>query len=188
MGCDKAFLKLGSKTVIEELLSRLEKKFPRLIIVANETEKYRKFSHEVISDILPGKGSLGGIYTALLKSDSFYNFVFAVDAPFVNSDLIEYMINESKEADLTVPRWKDRLQPLFTIYSKNCISPIATQLDKNDLKITSFFSRVKVKVIKQEEMEKFDFRGESFLNINSRKEYDLALTLQGRRNEMSTQV
>ncbi len=175
IGCDKAFLKLGPKTVIEELISRLEKKFPRLIIVANETEKYRKFHHEVISDILPDRGSLGGIYSGLVKSHTFYNFVFAGDAPFVNFALIDYMVNKVEDADIILPKWKGRFEPLCAIYSKNCINPIKEQLDKNDLKITNFFSQLSVKVIEQEEMEKFDLREISFLNINTKEDYDAAL-------------
>lgn len=171
MNCDKAFLKLGSKTIIEELIMRLKKKFSRFIIVANDKEKYMKFGAEVISDILPNKGPLGGIYTGLVKSDSFYNFIFACDTPFLNIDLIEYMVTQAEGADVIVPNWKQKFEPLHAIYSKECIRAIEKQLQKDDLKITNFFSEVKVKEIKQEKLETFNLGESPFININTKEDY-----------------
>lgn len=189
IGCNKAFLKLGSKTLIEELISRLEERFPRLIIVANETEKYRKFHHEVISDILPHKGPLGGIYTGLVNSNSLYNFIVACDMPFIKPDLIRYMMEKIEVNDVIIPKWNGKFEPLCAIYSKKCIKPIEKQLSKDNLKITDFFkdvnpvrsklsktpatplvwtsNGVKVKVITEKEVAKFDLKGFSFVNINT---------------------
>jgi len=171
MKTDKAFLKLGPKVMIEELILRVEKKFSKLMIIANDREKYMKFGIRVTGDIMPDKGPLGGIYTALVKSESVYNFIFSCDAPFVNPDLIDYMISKAKDFDVIVPRWKDRFEPLHAIYSKNCIGAIKSQLEENDLKITNFFSKVSVKVIEQGELERFDLGQLPFMNINTREEY-----------------
>lgn len=168
---EKAFLKLGAKTIIEELISRLKKNFCKLIIIANDTRKYMEFGLEMASDILPEKGPLGGIYTALVKSDSFYNFVFACDMPFINQDLIRYMLKECRGYDITIADYNGRLQPLCAIYSKNCIEPIKKQLEKNELKIRDFFDYVKVRKISKEEITKFDSGGLSFSNINTPEEY-----------------
>lgn len=171
MKSQKAFLRLGAKAIIEELLLRLEKKFPRLLIIANEPEKYMKFGIEVVSDILPEKGPLGGIYTGLVKSESLYNFVFACDMPLVNPDLLDYMVDRIEGADIVVPKWQDKFEPLHAIYSKRCIEPIRVQLEKDDLKISNFFSRMNVRIIEQEELERFGHRETSFLNINTPQEY-----------------
>ena len=171
MKTDKAFLKLGPKVMIEELILRVEKNFSKLMIIANDREKYMKFGIEITEDIMPDKGPLGGIYTALVKSESVYNFIFSCDAPFVNPDLIDYMISKAKDFDVIVPRWKDRFEPLHAIYSKNCIGAIKSQLEENDLKITNFFSKVSVKVIEQGELERFDLGQLPFMNINTREEY-----------------
>ena len=171
MKTDKAFLKLGSGTMIEELISRLEKKFSKLMIIANDKEKYAKFGIQVMEDIIPDKGPLGGIYTALVKSESVYNFIFSCDAPFVNPDLMDYMTSKTKDFDAIVPKWQDRFEPIHAIYSKNCIEAIESQLVKNDLKITNFFSEVSIKVIEQGELERFNLGQRPFMNINTREEY-----------------
>jgi molybdopterin-guanine dinucleotide biosynthesis protein A len=167
MKTDKAFVKIGSKTMIEELISRLENKFSKLMIIANEKEKYAGLGIEVIKDIIPEKGPLGGIYTALVKSDSFYNFIFSCDAPFVNLDLIDYMISEREGIDIIVPRWNNRFEPLHAIYSKNCIEAIERQLGKNELKVTNFFQYVKVRVIDEKEISRFVSSQPFFANINT---------------------
>jgi len=167
MKTDKAFLKLGSSTMIEELVSRLEKKFSNLMIIANDREKYARFGIEVIEDIIPDKGPLGGIYTGLIKSDSFYNFIFSCDAPFVNPGLIDYMISKAKGSDIIAPRWQDRFEPLHAIYSKNCIGAIERQLGKNELKVTNCFQYVKVRVINEKEISRFVSSQPFFANINT---------------------
>ncbi|MBC8473649.1 MAG: molybdenum cofactor guanylyltransferase [Candidatus Omnitrophica bacterium] len=167
MKTDKAFLSLGSRTMIEEVISRLEKKFSKLMIIANDREKYARFGIKVIKDIVPDQGPLGGIYTGLVKSDSLYNFIFSCDAPFVNPDLIDYMIAKAKDFDIIIPKWQDRFEPLHAIYSKNCIEAIKRQLEKNELKVTNFLQYVKVKVINEKEISRFVSSQPFFANINT---------------------
>ncbi len=167
MKTDKAFLKLGAGTMIEEVISRLETRFSKLMIIANDREKYMKFGIEVIEDIIPDKGPLGGIYTALVKSGSFYNFIFSCDAPFVNLDLVDSMIGEAKDVDVVVPRWQARFEPLHAIYSKNCIGAIERQFGKNELKVTNFLQYVKVRVINEKEISRFVSDQPFFANINT---------------------
>ncbi|MDI6815476.1 MAG: NTP transferase domain-containing protein [Dehalococcoidales bacterium] len=50
------------------------------------------FNHpklRIVADTYPGKGPLGGIYTGLATSDSFYNLVVACDMPFLNQALLD---------------------------------------------------------------------------------------------------
>jgi len=171
MKTDKAFLSLGSRTMIEELISRLEKKFSNLMIIANDREKYARFGIEVAEDIIPDKGPLGGIYTGLVKSESVYNFVFSCDAPFVNPDLIDYMITKAKDFDAIVPKWQDRFEPLHAIYSKNCMEAIERQLGKNELKVTNFLQYVKVRVINEKEISRFVSSHPLFANINTPQDF-----------------
>jgi molybdopterin-guanine dinucleotide biosynthesis protein A len=171
MKTDKAFLKLGSKTIIEELISRLEKRFTKIMIIANDKKRYAGIDIEVIVDIISDKGPLGGIYTGLLKSNTTYNFIFSCDAPFVNLDLIDYMIDLANGIDIVAPRWRNRFEPLHAIYSRNCIGAIERQIKKNDLKITNFFPEVSIKVVGQEELERFNLGETPFMNINTREEY-----------------
>lgn len=173
MKTDKAFLKLGSKTMIEELISRLEKKFSRLMIIANDRERYKRFGIELVEDIVPDKGPLGGIYTGLVVSRDDYNFIFACDMPFLNQDLIQYMIGEVEDGgyDVIIPEWEGRLQPLCAIYSKECIKPIENELSRNNLKITDFLKYVKARVLNEKEISQFISSQHFFANINTPQDF-----------------
>ena len=139
--------------------------------IANDKERYADIGIEVLEDIMPDKGPLGGIYTTLVKSDSLYNFIFSCDTPFVNLDLVDYMITGTNNVDIVVPMWRSRFEPLHAIYSKNCVEAIEKQLKNGDLKITNLFSGLNINVIEQEELERFDLSKTPFMNINTPEDY-----------------
>ncbi len=170
MGTHKAFLRIGEKTIIEEIFAKFKGTFKEIIIVANETERFDFLGVKVVADIIPLKGPLGGIHAGLLSSNSLYNFIVACDMPFINQSLVWSMLEEMSGYDVTIAEYDGGLQPLCAIYSKNCIEPIRKQLSKDNLKVTDFFKDVKVKTIPQEEIVKFDPQGASFENINTPKD------------------
>ena len=58
------------------------------------------------------------------------------------------------------------------LYSKKCTESIASNITKNDLKITRFFENVRVHFVEDDELMRFDTSGISFFNVNT--ESDLA--------------
>ncbi|MBI4721737.1 MAG: NTP transferase domain-containing protein [Candidatus Stahlbacteria bacterium] len=68
----KAFIQIGCKSIIEIMVAKLAKVFEKIVIVTNSHTEYEHICSqyqqiELISDIIPGKGPLGGIYSGLLK-------------------------------------------------------------------------------------------------------------------------
>ena len=63
---DKSFLKVGNSTIIEVTIEKLRSIFDEVVIVVSRDAisgaKYARLNARVTKDILPGKGSLGGIY------------------------------------------------------------------------------------------------------------------------------
>lgn len=74
---------------------------------------------KVMVDLYPGKGALGGIYTGLASSDSLYNLVVGCDMPFLNRDLLRYLIGIAPGFDAVIPRIDDMYEPLHAVYTKN---------------------------------------------------------------------
>ena len=171
MGEDKSFILFSGKPLIENLIDKLSPLFEDLIIITNQPHLYRKYGIKTQRDILPGRGSLGGMYTGLLFSKNMYNFIVACDMPFLNQDLVEYILKESNGYDVVVPERNGKFQPLCAVYSKNCIRPIETKLSRNNLKITDFFQYVQVKTITEKEIGKLDPQQLCFVNINTPQDY-----------------
>ena len=63
MGQDKALLELDGKPILQHVLDRIAPLCAEIILVANDAPAYALFAVKIISDVLPGKGSLGGLYS-----------------------------------------------------------------------------------------------------------------------------
>ncbi|MBI5143628.1 MAG: molybdenum cofactor guanylyltransferase, partial [Candidatus Omnitrophica bacterium] len=166
--CDKAFLKIAGEPIIKRQLKVLKKIFKEVIIVTNSNDRYKNLKGvKVIPDILPGRGPLGGIYSGLLASKDRYNFVVACDMPFINEALIKYMIDTKDNHDIIIAKKDKKFHPLFGIYNKNCIPIIEEMLKQDRLKISDIFSHVKTHFILKQEIERFDEKLLSLVNINT---------------------
>lgn len=168
---NKAFLQIGQKTIIEREIEILSTLFTRIIVVTNTLESHKHLKVSLVSDLFPGKGPLGGIYSGLMASGDKHNFVVGCDLPFLNAGLISYMIEVKNDRDLVVVKLNGFVEPLHAIYSRHCLIPIRRQLDRNELRIQSFFGEVKVRYVRKSEIKRYDPKGIAFFNVNTR--YDL---------------
>jgi len=182
-GHDKILEKLGNTSLLEQVISHIEPISKDIIIVTAKERAFTQFANhpkiKIVNDIVPGMGSLGGIYTGLVESKSFYNLVVAADMPFLNVPLLRYMTEVAEGFDLTLPHVNSWYEPLHAIYSKNCIKPAKTILDQGIKVIVEIFKYVKVKYLEAEEINRFDPNHLSFFNINTQEDMERALKLSG---------
>jgi molybdenum cofactor guanylyltransferase len=183
LGHDKVLEKIGNTSLLERVVSRIDSFSKKIIIVTAQERTFAPLTKhpkvKIVSDILPGQGSLGGIYTGLVESSSFYNLVVAADMPFLNESLLRYMIEKSDGYDFVLPRVNDLFEPLHAVYSRNCIAPIKSILEQGKKVIIELFDYVKVRYIDTEEVERFDPKHLSFFNINTREDLELARKVAG---------
>ena len=109
MGQDKSFVQLQGKPLIEHILARLsDLGQDETILITNRPDAYAHLRLPMYGDLLPNKGSLGGIYTAIHYSRTPDTLVIACDMPFVNAALLRYMLGlreaEGGPFDVIVPR------------------------------------------------------------------------------------
>ena len=187
MGQDKSQLKLAGMTMIEIIVQKLGKVFEEVIVVGEREEQFSSLPVIFTRDIIvkPVKNSLTGVHAGLSKSSSDYSFVVACDMPFLNLNLIQYLSEYPvKDYDLVVPLVKDCHQSLHAVYSKRCVDFIADHLNKDYYRIGYFITQINTKYIPQQEIEKYDPDFLSFLNINTREEYERALKLVKERPDL----
>jgi len=182
LGHDKVIERLGNTTLLEKVVSRVDSFSQKIVIVTAEGKAFSQLAGnpkvKTVSDIFPGRGSLGGIYTGLVESDSFHNLVIAADMPFLNRELLAYMIGIADGFDYVIPRIGSFYEPLHAIYSKNCISPIETMINRDRRVIIELFDYVKVKYVESEEIDRFDPEHLSFFNINTKKDLEMARKIE----------
>ncbi|MFH0977090.1 MAG: molybdenum cofactor guanylyltransferase [Spirochaetota bacterium] len=165
-GQDKLLYKLDGMPILERVTSILKKIFGRIIIIGDVSEKFGYLGFESHPDLIRGVGPIAGIYTALTISETEKNFCFAGDLPFLNADLIEYMISVSDNYDITVPVVKSYFEALHTIYSKNCLEYIKATVTEGNNKIIKIFEKSSLMKIEESAIIKFADPALVFKNIN----------------------
>jgi len=169
MGKDKAGLKLDGRLMILQSIARKLLTISDEVIVATDGRRYDDLNIRVkwVDDVYPGAGSLVGLYSGLKEASSDYALVVACDMPFLNLELLRYMIALPRDYDILAPRMGDKIEPLHAIYSRNCLTAIARLLEAGHKKIMDLYDEVRVRYISQEVIDKYDPEHRSFFNINT---------------------
>ncbi len=181
LGHDKTLEIIGNRSLLQRVVSYLSFFNSDIIIVTAKEQSFPQFADypklRIVVDTYPGKGPLGGIYTGLAISDSFYNLVVACDMPFLNQALLRSMIQLSANFDVVVPRLGDIVEPLHAVYSKGCLAPIGYLLKQGNLRVTELFTLVRARYVEAEEINRFDPKHLSFFNINTEADLEKAREL-----------
>lgn len=169
LGTDKARIKLDGRLMMLQGIAEKLLAVSDEVIIATDGRRYDKLRVKVkwVEDVYPGAGSLVGLYSGLREASSDYALVVACDMPFLNLDLLRYMIALPRDYDVLIPKLGDKIEPLHAIYSKKCLPPIERSLKAGHLKIVDFLGEVLVRYLPKEVIESYDPEHRSFFNINS---------------------
>ena len=170
LGRCKAAETICGKSLVEHVIEKLKTISNQILVVTSQEQLGLPVAceAEVVVDIYPGKGPLAGICTGLLASEFPYSIVVACDMPFLNVELLRYMIELSEGFDVVIPRsGEGMIEPLHAIYSRSCINAIRAELERDHLKISQVLDILQVRYVEQEECQKFDPQHLSFFNVNS---------------------
>jgi molybdopterin-guanine dinucleotide biosynthesis protein A len=163
--------RINSQSLIERTIECLSPPAQSVLVVTSKEQfgliAASQLKVKVIVDLYPGKGALGGIYTGLASADSFYSLVVGCDMPFLNRDLLSYIIDHTPNFDAVVPRVHGMLEPLHAVYSRGCLEPIRKMMEQERLEISHLFNLVKTRYVGEDEIAKFDSQYLSFFNINT---------------------
>ena len=128
MGHDKATLRLGERTLMQQLIETVSPLFPHLVVSVGAPRADLPWPQ--VCDERPGLGPLGGLCAALGKVDTPWIFALATDMPFVAPPLIEALAaRRDGTADAVVPRVHGHPQPLAAFYSTRCSAAFAALLE-----------------------------------------------------------
>ena len=169
MGEDKGLMLLKGKPMIAHVIEQLKPAVQKVFIVSNN-KAYEQFGLEVICDLVTDIGPAGGILTALSKTDSKYNFICSCDMPFIQIDAINFLIEHSFDFEITVAVHQDKIQPLFGVYSRNCLAEWKSQIQKNNFKLQELISYFYTQKLEMKNMQSFDEA--IFTNVNSKSELE----------------
>jgi len=176
-GRDKSGLLVGGCSIVDRQIEVLREVAGELLIVTAWPERRAGRGARVVSDRLPNKGALGGIYTAIVEAQAEQTLVVACDMPFVTAPFLRHLLEAGRGLDAAVPRTATGLHPLCASYARGCAGPIRRRLDAGQLKVTDFLDDVRVREVTSEEIAPYGPEERLLFNVNSPADYARAARL-----------
>lgn len=174
MGEDKALKPFLGRPLIQRVIERLSPVADEMIVTTNHPTEYGFLNLRLVSDLKPGRGALGGLYTAIASATHPLVAVVACDMPFANAKLIEAMsrLMVKEEADVVIARSDEGYEPLHAVYRREtCLPAIESAIEADQWKVIAWFPQVKVHTLTSEEMKTLDPDGLAFWNVNTPDEF-----------------
>ena len=174
MGEDKALKPFLGRPLIQRVVNRLSPIADEVIVTTNRPDDYSFLNLRLITDLKPGRGALGGLYSAIASATHPTVAVVACDMPFASPTLFETMskLLVEKEADAVIPRSDDYYEPLHAVYRRDtCLPAIESAIEEDKWKVIAWFPQVKVHELSSEEIKQLDPDRLAFWNVNTPDEF-----------------
>ena len=182
MGEDKALKPFLGRPLIQRVIDRLTPIADELIVTTNRPAEYGFLNTSrdsmqrlrLVPDLKPGRGALGGLYTAIASAAHPFVAVVACDMPFASPIFFEgarrLMVKE--EADVVIAKSEEGYEPLHALYRREtCLPAIESAIDADQWKVIAWFPKVKVRELSLQEVKEFDPLGLCFWNLNTPEEF-----------------
>jgi molybdopterin-guanine dinucleotide biosynthesis protein A len=173
MGNDKALMPFLGRPLIQRVIDRLSPIADELIVTTNNPEAYRFLGLPLFPDLAPGRGALGGLYTALNAASQPLVAVVACDMPFVCADLLAALRDAllSSDKDIAIPRANGGLEPFHAVYRREtCLPHIQTALEEDKWRVDAWFAKVDTYFFDQQRLLAYDSDLLCFSNVNTSDE------------------
>ena len=173
-GVDKSALAVGTSSILDRQLSLLRALTPHILIVA-DASRAPAVDVPVVADRIPGAGSLGGLYTALMDAPTDQVLVIACDMPFLTAPFLRRLAARGVDVDVAVPRSAAGRHPLCASYTRGVAGHLKARIERGDLRVREALDGLDVRELGPDELAEFDPDGLLLLNVNTPDDYAKAL-------------
>lgn len=178
MGESKVLMPFLGVPLIQRVFERTNEIAQEVLIVSNDPEELEFMDVKLVSDSIPGKGAIGGLFTAMDKASSELVAVVACDLPFVSAAILKEgaRLLDLTGADVAIPRVNgDFYEPLHAVYRRQtCKTAILQAIQADQRRLISWFASVQVLEMDEELCKQLDPDGLAFFNINNKEDFLLA--------------
>jgi molybdopterin-guanine dinucleotide biosynthesis protein A len=179
MQSEKGLVKFKNKPFIQWVIDAI-KPISNNIFLVTDNPDYSFFGYTIVADVYKDKGPIGGIYSALNRSETEYNLILSCDVPNISTSVIQkYLINKmTNNHDVTFLSDDKNIYPLIAIYNKRLVPKFFDAITSDKLKLVSLLNELDCQNIKVK-AEDFEF----LKNINTKEELE---KLEIKEKEIST--
>lgn len=186
MGEDKALKPFLGRPLIQRVVERLQPIADEIIVTTNHPDDFSFLGLRLFPDVKPGRGALGGLYTAIASAAHPHVAVIACDMPFASPTLIQASIRimDDESADVVIAKGEEGYEPLHALYRREtCLPAIESAINADQWKVIAWFPQVKVRVLTSDELKSVDPAGLAFWNVNTPEEFAKAENLASNNPE-----
>lgn len=178
MGKDKGLMLLDDKAIVQHVIDAIKPVVDNVVIVSNNSE-YEKFGLELIEDLIKGIGPAGGIYSALNHCTTENIFIVSCDMPFVTSEAIKFIIDNSTHSEITLALQNQNIEPLFGVYTKACLPKWKELIETGIIQLKYLATHFNLFQLNVDGNELF---GEKvFSNLNTKVDFENAIEYRNRK-------
>jgi molybdopterin-guanine dinucleotide biosynthesis protein len=172
---------LGDKPLVFHVLDALRPLSDDVFLVGKVTAAHERSGLPLYGDRYDGRSSMVGIYSALAAAREQYCLVAPCDMPFLEAELARLMATVADGFDVVVPEGPAGREPLFALYAKSCLDPMATSIERDRMKMMELLDGLRVRWVRRGEVESVCDPSRTFFNVNSRSDLIQARQLLGSR-------
>lgn len=181
MGFPKADLPFGEQTMLTRVVSILGEVVEPILVVAAREQNLPDLDAQVVRDRREAQGPLEGIVTGLsaLAGGTMAAFVTSCDVPFLQPEVIRYLIDSLDDHEIVVPNDQTHCHPLVAVYRTSVLAPAQELLRANRLRPTFLLDIVDTIEVSVDQLRPFDPDLQSLANLNTPEDYVAALRAAG---------
>ena len=169
MGEDKALLEYEGKYFIEKIAEELDFFEERIIARGNNSAltEIADSGWNVIADIYPDHGPMGGLHAALKECRSEALFVVTCDMPLITRELVEQISSTMEMHDAVIAVSSDgKYHPLCGVYKKELYKSMEEYLIEDNNRMMAVLKNLNTKYFQLD-----DVSSKQLANVNTKEEY-----------------
>lgn len=148
MGTDKALLEYDGKNFIKRLCDELDF-FEEKIIARGNRSDIKDISWDIIPDIYPDHGPVGGLHAVLSICESDAVFCVSCDMPLLQVSLVKTLCGYMEdEIDAVIAVTEDgRKHPLCGIYRKSILPVLEEQILADNNRVMAALNKIRTEYV-----------------------------------------
>jgi len=177
MGTNKALLAHPGNphiTFFEHLVSTLTPFCPETILVArdaNDAATYTFSGVQVVTDTIPDRGPLMGLYSGLSVIQAQRALLVAVDMPYIQPALVSFLLSQPLTDTLLIPLVNNAPQVVLALYPHTILPLIDQRIQQGYRGPRSLLEVAPVQYIEEALLRQVDPDLRSFVNVNTPQDW-----------------
>jgi len=170
-GRDKSRLVIEGRSIIVRQTEVLQRVAHDIFIVGPHADLYADLGLPVYSDLLPGNGALGGLYTALEVAREDLVLTIACDLPFLDAGLLQRLVERSADHDGAWIATERGAEPLIACYRRAARTRVLDRLRRGALKAADLNATLDLAIVATHELAEFGPIDRLLANVNTPEDF-----------------